>query len=354
MIRYTPRQEAFSKLPTNRHELKDAARFRNFVDKNGDSLPALLPWGGGASGMSERWDNFDSDRTGTGVFTAFANGMVAATRAEATQGARGGVADFTSENVWAMYAGYTHSHGLAAPMHSPPVKVADALEYWRTEGLGDSAGNTRRICGAMTLRRGDMDDLTLGLAMFGWVGIGLDVYLRGVVDYGDADIYAASFGAKGKPSPVWDNSYRGRHVGRVFVPVIGQDLDGNLRVVLWGKVQRVSLDYYRKHSDEAWVVVQPSALDGTKPIPGFKSKAFATMLERRFGPDAVPPVRLGHSTGGVVTARLAGSIGCLCGNGDAKDADGCIGTATPADPEQLELGFPDDWKTVEPQLVSED
>lgn len=291
MPRFAPSSVAFGKLPVEREELRGVFRFSQFVDSEtapDASVEALR--GTGAHKLVSRWGVFGSDKTKSDVFAAFANGSIAAGNVT------GELVDFTDEKVAVDYA-VASGYDASDPATDTGVTVAAALEYWRKEGIADYRGQINYIAGYAMLKPRNVDELLAAVRTLGWAGVGLKVYKRSAAWYRNA----GAVGFQEELPPVWDADTKGGVAGRVFVPVVGVDEDGNLVAVLWGRVQRISPEYYAKHSDEAWAVfTYDFVLNGSNP--GVKTEQLARRIGRK--PASAEGPKLETRGGGVVILSL--------------------------------------------------
>lgn len=270
MPRFVPADVTPGKLPLDRAELKGVIRFSSVLDANtapDSSVDALR--GTGAHKLVSRWGVFGSNKTKSGVFAAFANGSIAAGNSS------GDLVDFTDDKIAVDYAA---ASGYVAGDESTDngVTVAAALEYWRKEGIADYRGQINYIAGYAMLKPRNVDELLAAVRTTGWAGIGLTIYKRAISWYRNAG--AAGF--RDELPPVWNDEMRGGVAGRVFVPVVGVDEDGNLVTILWGRVQRVSPEYYAKRSDEAWAVFTYDFV-ANPSNPGIKTDALVRRIARK-------------------------------------------------------------------------
>jgi len=289
MTRYVPKPQSLLKAPTGRADMTEAPRLRSYLTKKALATAPLAP-SEGIQGFISEWDVFHSDYTTSALFPGIANGVAASSRARvAQQEDDATVVSFTYDNIRTASRGFWEDRGIADPaeIRRTEARTPDVLEYWRTHPLVDCVGRERPLAGYGYLRRGNLEDLTLALALFGWVGIGLCVLKRGVDDFTQAALYDYSLYEKGSDYILWSEDYRGKHMGRVFVPAVGLDDEGNILVVLWGRLIAITPDYYAKRSDEAWVAVEPSIMadEATSPI---RVKAFRQFWNRKDGIEEVP------------------------------------------------------------------
>jgi hypothetical protein len=274
----------------------------------------------------DRWGVFGSDNNPTGVFAAFANGMIADSRRRAvrapgqeqrpTDDSEFRLVDFVDRGVHSDYViarSLTQNRRRAeakaraggdadaepAPYPAEGIQMADALEYWRTQGILDCTDAKQYIAGYAAVRRGVPKQLERAVRAFGVAYIGLQVYKRLIHRYElmDAGGYADS------PFPVWSSEMFGGRAGKICVPVVDIDINGDYLIVAWGRLFRMSPEYYEHACDEAWVAVLPGMLTGDIPVPGFRAVEFARRLARMpdTGSSAYAPIVRADPGGGRLT-----------------------------------------------------
>jgi hypothetical protein len=130
------------------------------------------------------------------------------------------------------------------PSTDQGADVTTVAEYRRTTGLLDIAGNRHKIDAYVSLKPGDLDQLSIATYVFGAVGLGLNLPSSALDQFSQALPWEAS----DSPS-----------VGGHYVSVIGRNSKGYYVGVSWGRLQAMSPDFITKHSDEA--VCYLSSLD---------------------------------------------------------------------------------------------
>jgi hypothetical protein len=231
----------------------------------------------------------------------------------------GGSVSFTTTEVLSAYAMATgFDVDAGAPGRNPTdvgTSVRDALKTRAKVGLRDASGISHRIDGYAKLVPGDTAELCAALWLFYVVGIGLRL----------PDSALAQF-AHGDP---WEVTPGARVIGGHYVPCLGR-VDNHLAVVAWGRLQEMTVEFFRTYCDEAWVPVVVNALgSGTKTFP-FDLQALESDLHAYSAALAPSPVP------------------------DFSDGSRPPPAAAPAEPESAPGTVPDDFAApLEPPAVEE-
>ncbi len=173
-------------------------------------------------------------------------------------------ATFTRESVLTDYAKATGFNPYL-PKTDNGTDMQKAASYRRKIGIVGARGKKHKILAYLALRRGDIDQLALAMYLFGAVGIGLK--LPNTAD-GQFD--------RDKPWSVVEGS---RVTGGHYVPGIGRDKDGNIIAVSWGRIQRMTPQFYKRYSDEAIAYVSVDALLHGRSRNGLKRKQLIADLK---------------------------------------------------------------------------
>ena len=173
----------------------------------------------------------------------------------------GNPASFTGANVITDYSAVT-GYKLNDPDSDHGTDVRHALRYRQKTGLIDAAGNRHKIGIYLALEPGNTDHLLEALYLFGAVGIGIQVPDSAIDQF-----------ASGKPwSVVQGAQIKGGH----YVPLVA-DRD-NLICVTWGRIQQMTLQFYKTYCDEAWGILSPEMLATDKSPEGFDLAQLQTDL----------------------------------------------------------------------------
>jgi hypothetical protein len=131
--------------------------------------------------------------------------------------------------------------------------VQVAASYRRRIGVVDSAGVRHKIGGYVALTPGDPDQLAAAAYIFGAVGIGIRV-----PDYAQDEFEA------GQP---WDTRLGVPNIeGGHYIPIVGRR-NGMFDVVTWGRIQQMTVAFYRRFCDEAIVYLSTEFLSATGASP---------------------------------------------------------------------------------------
>lgn len=160
----------------------------------------------------------------------------------------GDLASFTTTAVLRAYAFATGFDIDAGPPGRNPtdvgMSVRDTLRMRASVGLMDASGRSHRIDAYAKLVPGDIAELYAALSIFSVVGIGLRLPDSALVQF-----------ARGEP---WDVTPGAHAIGGHYVTCLGRDGD-HLAVVAWGRVQKMSVEFFRTCCDEAWIPIVVSA-----------------------------------------------------------------------------------------------
>ena len=168
-------------------------------------------------------------------------------------------ATFTGANAIADYSavtGYDPHAPLDSHGENPTdngTNVRDALKYRRKTGLVDAHGTRHKIGAYVALEIGNMEELLEALYLFGIVAIGFQ-FPASAMDQFD----------HGKPwSVVAGSTIEGGH----YVPLVAYRQ--TLECVTWGRIQKMTTEFYKKYCDEAWAILSPEMLASGKSPEGF-------------------------------------------------------------------------------------
>jgi hypothetical protein len=172
---------------------------------------------------------------------------------------------FTRDSVLSDYSAVTgYSPADPATDHGTDMQVA--ASYRRRIGVLDASGQRHRIAAYLAVTPGDPDLLAAAAYVFGAVGVGLRF----------PDYALAEFESR-QP---WD-VYLGvpKIEGGQYVSVVGRGENGNFHVVVWGAVQEMTANFYRRYCDEALVYLPLGFLSASVGPPGFDLARLRTDLE---------------------------------------------------------------------------
>jgi hypothetical protein len=168
----------------------------------------------------------------------------------------GPAATFTGANAIGDYSavtGYDPNAPLDPNGENPTdqgTNVRDALKYRQKTGLLDAKGTRHTIGAYVALELGNMDELLEALYLFGVVGIGF--------------AFPASAMDQFQHGKSWSVVPGSRVEGGHYVPLVAYRQ--TLECVTWGRIQKMTIEFYKKYCDEAWAILSPEMLNsGTSP-----------------------------------------------------------------------------------------
>lgn len=141
--------------------------------------------------------------------------------------------------------------------------VLDVLNYWRNTGIGND-----KLGAYAELEPNNHDHVKLSLSVFGGTYLGINLPRSAQSQVGGVWTVSRWF---------WLN--RPGSWGGHAVPVVSYD-SRTLTVVTWGKLQKMTWQFFDKYTDEAYVCLSPDWLkpDG-KSVSGFDKETLLTDLE---------------------------------------------------------------------------
>jgi hypothetical protein len=167
--------------------------------------------------------------------------------------------EFTGANCIADYSavtGYNPKANLNSQGENPTDKGTDCrvgLKYRQKTGLIDAAGKRHKIGAYVALELGNTKELLEALYLFGVVGIGLK-FPDSAMDQFDT----------GKP---WSVVPGPAPTEGHYVPLVAYRTQ--LEVVTWGRIQKMTTQFYMTYCDEAWAILSPEMLVAGKSLEGF-------------------------------------------------------------------------------------
>lgn len=144
--------------------------------------------------------------------------------------------------------------------------VRKALSYRRKTGVIDASGHRHKILAYLAIEPGHMEQLLEALFLFGTVGVGLEMPSNA----------ERLFDAR----KTWVVQHGTRTEGGHYVPLVAYRFH-ELRCVTWGALQNMSLRFFEKYCDEAWVTLTDELLDYQGKSPeGFDLRALRADLAK--------------------------------------------------------------------------
>lgn len=141
------------------------------------------------------------------------------------------------------------------PSSDRGTDMQEAASYRRRLGIIDSAGIRHRVGAYVALTPGDPEQLAAAVYIFGAVGVGLRL-----------PTYALDEFDARKP---WDVRHGVPDIaGGHYVPAVAKR-GGRFCVVTWGRVQEMTVGFYRRYCDEAIVYLSTEILAAGHSPEGF-------------------------------------------------------------------------------------
>lgn len=175
-------------------------------------------------------------------------------------------ARFTISNTLADYAAVT-GFNKDDPDTDNGTDMQAAASYRRKTGTIDSAGNRHKIDAYAALEIGNVDQLLLAMYLLGACGIGLQLPFGAMEAFDRREVWAVP---KGKA----------RIQGGHYVAGVGRERTGNIVFVSWGKVHRMTPEFYERFCDEAVAYVSLELLNKQNLSPeGFDADGLRSHLK---------------------------------------------------------------------------
>jgi hypothetical protein len=174
----------------------------------------------------------------------------------------GNPAQFTPDNAISDYSAVT-GYIPGQPDTDQGTDVRTALLYRQSTGLIDSLSARHKIGAFLALEPGNVDHLLEALYLFGAVGIGIEVPESAEQQFNAGQPWSVAHGKQ-------------QILGGHYVPIVANR--SNLAVVTWGRLQQMTLQFYKKYCDEAWAILSPEMLKGGLSLEGFDLSALQADL----------------------------------------------------------------------------
>ena len=250
----TDTQYRLGKLPARKGAV--SFRYKRYIDQT--LTPRIPATFGFPESEVSHWGLFANDAYNTGVFAAFAHEeMIRGRRANTP-------VEFTDSAILRNYVDFGGFDFTAVSDRGVDLAVAAAAR--RKVGIVDYKNDTHQVAGYAALKPRNVDELVQAAYLFGSVIVGLEISTQAIAQFNAGE--------------VWDVTRRGKVVGTTAVAVVGRRENGNLIAVVWGRVQELTPEFYRKYNDESVVFFTQGQLDGTSAVPGFKSLLLAKDLRK--------------------------------------------------------------------------
>jgi hypothetical protein len=222
---------------------KKMLHFEHYIKR--ESLP-LIPAQFGHENAVTSWGMLGNDTVGDCVFAGADHETMLWTVEE------GKPAHFTADNAISDYSAVT-GYDSSNPRTDQGTNVQDAMDYRKSTGLIDAAGNRHKIGGYLALEPGNLRHVMEALYLFSAVAVGIEFPDSAMDQFNAMKPWAVVPGA----------SVQGGH----YVPLVANR--GNLVVVTWGRLQQMTPQFYIKYADEAYAVLSLEFLKSGKSPEGF-------------------------------------------------------------------------------------
>jgi hypothetical protein len=164
-------------------------------------------------------------------------------------------ASFTTSGVLSDYAAGTGFDPHAGPPgHNPTDKgseVRQVLSYRRKTGIVDAAEKRHKIGAFVKLEPKSLTHVYQALYLFQTVGIGIEFPGTAMEQFNKGEPWSVVAGAQ----------IEGGH----YVCCVGKR--ANIEIVTWGALQQMTVEFFEKYCDEAWVYISGEEIDGTGKDP---------------------------------------------------------------------------------------
>jgi hypothetical protein len=204
------------------------------------------------------WEMYANDKYGDCVFAGGAHEDRLANRL-----ARRTI-NFTDDGVLSDYSAVT-GFDKNDPNSDQGTVVSEALSYRRHKGLIDAHGDRHKIGAYVSITPGDYDEMMYCTYWFSAVGMGFN-FPNSAFDQFDANM-------------PWDVVPSAQIIGGHYVPVVGRSHSSRGTCVTWGRRQEFTRKFYEKYNDEAWAMVYPEELRGSKTERGLSLDQLVAAVE---------------------------------------------------------------------------
>jgi hypothetical protein len=167
-------------------------------------------------------------------------------------------AAFTTEGVLSDYAAGTGFNPNAGPPGKNPTdkgsNVRDVLQYRRKTGIIDSQQARHKIGAFVKLEPKNLAQVYQAMYLFQAVGIGLEFPGSAMEQFNEGKPWSVVAGAQ----------IEGGH----YVCCVAKRQ--NIDIVTWGALQQMTVQFFEKYCDEAWVYISTEDLQKEQDPDGFK------------------------------------------------------------------------------------
>lgn len=236
------KQFKLGKKPARPHLMK--FKLSDFVDYSKLPKPPTVF---GHEKIIPQWDMLGNDKYGCCVFAGSAHETMMWNK-EA-----GRIVPFNDKAVLSDYSTVT-GFNPNDPNSDQGTDMLEAASYRRKVGIVDATGQRHKIAAYLSIKAGDLKEHLVALYLFGAVGIGINFPSSAMEQFD-----------KGKK---WSVVRRSPLEGGHYIPLVAKRKEG-LVCVTWGKLQPMTLSFFREYNDESVVFLSEERLINRKSSEGF-------------------------------------------------------------------------------------
>lgn len=229
------------KLPARKNSV--SLRLRDYLSLS--KLPPA-PESGGHVNLVTEHDLFGNDQYGDCVCAEAGHTTILFNK-EANKDVQ-----ITTDNVLEMYSALT-GFNPNDPSTDQGTDMAKAAKWRKKTGLLDASGKRHKISAYLALTPGNIEELKQAIHLFSCVGVGWELPESAQMQF-----------EAGLPWTVTHSPIEGGH----DTGAIGYDPDF-IYIITWGKVQKVTYEFFSKYCDEGIVYFSEEMLENGKSLEGF-------------------------------------------------------------------------------------
>jgi len=236
---------------------KDSVKFKlkSYIDTS--KLPKPPKNFGHADLMGKNWEMLGNDQFGDCVFAGAAHETMLWNKEAGNQVA------FTDKAVLSDYSAVT-GFNPSDPNSDNGTDMQEAASYRRKTGVIDSDGKRHQIAAYLAIEPGNLLEHYIAIYLFGAVGIGINFPNSAMDQFNQNKAWKVN-----SKSPV-----EGGH----YIPLVAKK--GNyLYCVTWGRLQAMTLGFFKKYNDESIAYVSLEALKDGKSLEGFDADKLISDLQ---------------------------------------------------------------------------
>lgn len=242
--------------------------YRNY---RATALPPI-PVSFGHQGLIADWGMLGNDSVGDCTCAGADHGIMLWTAEGSNQ-----AATFTAANTISDYSAIT-GYNPNDPNSDQGAQIRNVLSYQLKTGMIDASGKRHKIGAYLQIDQTNLNEVLEAAYLFSVVEIGINFPDSAMTQFNQGQPWTVVPGA----------TIEGGH----DVPIVGYD-GTDLYVVTWGKLQKMSPDFFATYCEEAWVKLSPEFLNGQGVSPeGFNlaqlQADLAAIRNVQPGPPPVP------------------------------------------------------------------